>query len=48
MNVPEMTDAQAIFEGMQKQALQMPVAFTTPPVKMAYRSVRRRSGMPKI
>ena len=32
----------------RKQALQMPVAFTTPPVKMAYRSVRRRSGMPKI
>ena len=32
----------------RKQALQMPFAFTTPPVKMAYRSVRRRSGMPKI
>lgn len=26
MNVPEMTDAQAIFEGMQKQALQMATA----------------------
>ena len=32
----------------RKQAQQMPFAFTTPPVKMAYRSVRRRSGMPKI
>ena len=26
----------------------LPLPSTTPPVKMAYRSVRRRSGMPKI
>ena len=31
----------------RKQALQMPFTFTAPPVKMDYRSVRRRSGSPK-
>ena len=31
----------------RKRALQLPLAFTTPPVKMEYRSVRRRSGIPK-
>ena len=32
----------------QKAALQMPFYSTTPPVKMEYRSVRRRSGIPKL
>ncbi|MEF2788289.1 MAG: hypothetical protein U0N11_09325, partial [Faecalibacterium prausnitzii] len=32
----------------QKAALQMPFFSTTPPVKMEYRSVRRRSGIPKL
>ena len=31
----------------RKQALQIPFTFTTPPVKMDCRSVRRRSGSPK-
>ena len=29
----------------QKAALQLPLPFTTPPVKMQCRSVRRRSGI---
>ena len=31
----------------QKAALQLSLSVTTPPVKMEYRSVRRRSGIPK-
>ena len=31
----------------QKAALKMPFSVTTLPVKMEYRSVRRRSGIPK-
>ena len=32
----------------RKRALPLPLAFMTPPVKMEYRSVRRRSGIPKL
>ena len=32
----------------QKAALQLPFAVTATPVKMEYRSVRRRSGIPKL
>ena len=32
----------------RKQALQMQLTVTTPPVKMEQRSVRRRSAVPKL
>ena len=35
-------------EKAEQQALQMPFPVTTSPVKMEYRSVRRRSGIPKF